>query len=205
VDDSFENIIFDLGGVILNIDYQLTENAFKSLGLTDFSNMYTQAAQSGLFDNYEKGLCSTPYFINSLLDFLPPNTSANKVVAAWNAMILDFPIANLDLLLVLKKKYRIFLLSNTNDIHLQAVNRSLKSVTSEKNLDSFFEKTYYSFEMGMRKPDAEIFNKVCNENQLDKSKTLFIDDTERHILGAQSVGLNTHFLKPGISIIQLFS
>lgn len=205
MDDSFENIIFDLGGVILNIDYQLTENAFKSLGLTDFSNMYTQAAQSGLFDNYEKGLCSTPYFINSLLDFLPPNTSANKVVAAWNAMILDFPIANLDLLLVLKKKYRIFLLSNTNDIHLQAVNRSLKSVTSEKNLDSFFEKTYYSFEMGMRKPDAEIFNKVCNENQLDKSKTLFIDDTERHILGAQSVGLNTHFLKPGISIIQLFS
>lgn len=205
MDDSFENIIFDLGGVILNIDYQLTENAFKSLGLTDFSTMYTQAAQSGLFDNYEKGICSTPYFINSLLDYLPPNTSANKVVAAWNAMILDFPLANLNLLLELKKKYRIFLLSNTNDIHLQAVNRSLKSVTSEKNLDSFFEKTYYSFEMGMRKPDAEIFNKVCNENQLDKSKTLFIDDTERHILGAQSVGLNTHFLKPGISIIQLFS
>ncbi len=203
--DSFENIIFDLGGVILNIDYQLTENAFKSLGLTDFSSMYTQAAQSGLFDNYEKGLCSTPYFINSLLDFLPPNTSANKVVAAWNAMILDFPIANLDLLLELKTKHRIFLLSNTNDIHLQAVNRSLKSVTSENNLDSFFEKTYYSFEMGMRKPDAEIFNKVCNENQLDKSKTLFIDDTERHILGAQTVGLNTHFLKPGTTIHQLFS
>ncbi len=205
MDESIENIIFDLGGVILNIDYQLTENAFKSLGLKDFDSMYTQAAQSGLFDIYEKGDCSTPYFINALLDFLPPNTSANKVVAAWNAMILDFPIQNLELLQKLKSNYRIFLLSNTNDIHLQAVNRALNKVSKEKNLDPFFEKTYYSFEMGMRKPDAEIFTKVCLENDLDLIKTLFIDDTERHILGAKSVGLNTHFLTPGKTILQLFS
>ncbi len=205
MDESIENIIFDLGGVILNIDYQLTENAFKSLGLKDFDSMYTQAAQSGLFDNYEKGDCSTPYFINALLDFLPPNTSANKVVAAWNAMILDFPIQNLELLQKLKSNYRIFLLSNTNDIHLQAVNRALNKVSKEKNLDPFFEKTYYSFEMGMRKPDAEIFSKVCLDNDLDVSKTLFIDDTERHILGAKSVGLNTHFLTRGKTISQLFS
>jgi putative hydrolase of the HAD superfamily len=205
MDEFIENIIFDLGGVILNIDYQLTENAFKSLGLNDFDLMYTQASQSGLFDNYEKGDCSTPYFINALLDFLPPNTSANKVVAAWNAMILDFPVQNLDLLKKLKNKYRIFLLSNTNDIHLQAVNRALKLVSHEKNLDPFFEKTYYSFEMGMRKPDAEIFNKVCLENNLELSKTLFIDDTERHILGAKEIGLKTHLLSAGTTIHQLFS
>lgn len=205
MNDSIENIIFDLGGVILNIDYQLTEKAFKSLGLQDFSKMYTQAAQTGLFDNYEKGNCSTPYFINALLDFLPPNTSANKVVAAWNAMILDFPVQNLELLQKLKSKYRIFLLSNTNDIHLQAVNRALKKVSNENNLSGFFEKTYYSFEMGMRKPDAEIFKKVCHENNLDYQKTLFIDDTERHILGAKEVGLKTHLLVPSTTIIQLFS
>lgn len=205
MDESIENIIFDLGGVILHIDYQLTEKAFKSLGLQDFSKMYTQAAQTGLFDNYEKGYCSTPYFINALLDFLPPNTSANKVVAAWNAMILDFPVQNLVLLQKLKSKYRIFLLSNTNDIHLQAVNRALKKVSNENNLSGFFEKTYYSFEMGMRKPDAEIFNKVCHENNLDYQKTLFIDDTERHILGAKEVGLQTHLLVPGTTIDQLFS
>lgn len=205
MDNSIENIIFDLGGVVLNIDYQLTENAFKSLGLTDFSGMYTQAEQSGLFDNYEKGTCSTPYFINALLDFLPPNTSANKVVAAWNAMILDFPIQNLDLLLNLKNKYRIFLLSNTNDIHLQAVNRALKKVSSTENLSAYFEKTYYSFEMGMRKPDAEIFEKVCSENQLEKTKTLFIDDTEKHVIGAKNVGLKTHLLLPGTTIVQFFS
>jgi putative hydrolase of the HAD superfamily len=205
VDDSIENIIFDLGGVILNIDYQLTENAFKSLGLHDFSGMYTQASQTGLFDNYEKGNCSTAYFINALLDFLPPNTSANKVVAAWNAMILDFPIENLQLLQKLKSNYRIFLLSNTNDIHLQAVNRALKKVSTENNLSGFFEKTYYSFEMGMRKPDAEIFKKVCLENDLDYSKTLFIDDTEKHILGAKEFGLKTHLLTDGTTLDQLFS
>lgn len=205
MDEPIENIIFDLGGVILNIDYQLTEKAFKSLGLQDFSKMYTQAAQTGLFDNYEKGNCSTPYFINALLDFLPPNTSANKVVAAWNAMILDFPIQNLKLLQKLKNKYRIFLLSNTNDIHLQAVNRALKKVSNENNLSGFFEKTYYSFEMGMRKPDAEIFNKVCYENSLDYQTTLFIDDTERHILGAKEVGLKTHLLVPSTTIDHLFS
>ena len=205
MDDSIENIIFDLGGVILNIDYQLTEDAFKSLGLQDFSNMYTQAAQTGLFDNYEKGKCSTPYFINALLDFLPTNTSANKVVAAWNAMILDFPIQNLELLQKLKLKYRIFLLSNTNDIHLQAVNRALKKVSNENNLSRFFEKTYYSFEMGMRKPDAEIFNKVCVENHLEFDKTLFIDDTEKHILGAKEIGLKTHLFAAGTALDQLFS
>jgi putative hydrolase of the HAD superfamily len=205
VDDSIENIIFDLGGVILNIDYQLTEKAFISLGLQDFSRMYTQAAQTGLFDNYEKGNCSTPYYINALLDFLPPNTSANKVVAAWNAMILEFPIENLQLLQKLKSKYRIFLLSNTNDIHLQAVNRALKRVSNESNLSGFFEKTYYSFEIGMRKPDCEIFNKVCSENNLDYSKTLFIDDTEKHILGAKEIGLKTHLFAAGTTLDQLFS
>jgi HAD superfamily hydrolase (TIGR01509 family) len=205
VDDSIENIIFDLGGVILNIDYQLTEKAFISLGLQDFSRMYTQAAQTGLFDNYEKGNCSTPYFINALLDFLPPNTSANKVVAAWNAMILEFPTKNLHLLQRLKSEYRIFLLSNTNDIHLQAVNRALQRVSNENNLSGFFEKTYYSFEIGMRKPDAEIFNKVCLENDLEFDKTLFIDDTEKHILGAKEIGLKTHLFAAGTTLDQLFS
>ena len=205
MDDSIENIIFDLGGVILNIDYQLTENAFKTLGIQNFSDLYTQAAQTGLFDNYEKGLCSTPYFINALLDFLPPNTSANKVVSAWNAMILDFPTENLELLKQLKNKYRLFLLSNTNDIHLQAVNRSLQRVSETKNLAPYFEKTYYSFEMGMRKPSGEIFDKVCLDNNLSPSKTLFIDDTERHIAGAKAVGLQTHFLTSGTTIHHLFS
>ena len=108
-----KHVIFDLGGVILNLDYTKTRTAFEALGLTNFDAIYSQANQSGLFDQFETGACSTPYFINHLLDFLPAGTTPNQVVAAWNAMILDFPIAQLELLERLKNSHRIFLLSNT--------------------------------------------------------------------------------------------
>ncbi len=202
---TIENIIFDLGGVVLHIDYNATTEAFQKLGLTDFSGIYSQAQQTNLFDDYEKGLCSTPYFINAMLNYLPAGTTANKAVAAWNAMILDFPKANLELLKVLKDKYRTFLLSNTNDIHIQAVNRSLERASGEKSLHPFFEKVYFSCEMKMRKPDTEIFEKVCADNNLEKAKTLFIDDTERHIEGAKQIGLQTHFLQKGEKLADILT
>lgn len=199
------NFIFDLGGVILNLDYAKTTQAFEALGLADFPQMYSQAAQSGLFDDYEKGLCSTPYFLNALLDYLPAGTTANQVVAAWNAMILDFPPENLALLERLKAGHRLFLLSNTNDIHIQAVNRALQKVSAHKSLHPYFEKVYFSCEVNMRKPNAEIFELVCNENGLVPSDTLFIDDSEQHIIGARSLGLQTHFLTKGTQLTTLFS
>lgn len=204
MNSGIENIIFDLGGVVLNLDYKRTTDAFQKLGLSSFAEMYSQAQQSGLFDEYEKGLCSTPYFVNALLNYLPAGTSANETVAAWNAMILDFPAENLELLQSLKSQYRTFLLSNTNDIHIQAVNRALQKVSAEKSLHPFFEKVYFSCDMKMRKPDAEIFEKVCAENQLEPSRTLFIDDTAQHIAGAQAVGLKTHLLDSG-NLVQWFA
>ena len=91
----FDAIIFDLGGVVLNLDYQLTIDAFKKLGLEDFEAMYTQAKQSDLFDRFETGQISSQHFINKLLPFLPNDVTPNQVVHAWNAMILDFPIERL--------------------------------------------------------------------------------------------------------------
>jgi putative hydrolase of the HAD superfamily len=186
--NSFDAIIFDLGGVIINLDYQLTIEAFKKLGIVNFEEMYTQAKQNNLFDDFETGKISSQHFINSLLPFLPSGTSANKVVHAWNAMILDFPKKRLELLDQLNSKYRVFLLSNTNDIHLQAVNRSLANTTDRK-LDTYFEKVYLSHEVKLRKPHKEIFELVCNEQNLNPVTTLFIDDTIGHINGANSIGL----------------
>jgi HAD superfamily hydrolase (TIGR01509 family) len=199
-----KHLIFDLGGVILNLDYQKTTQAFEALGLVDFPLMYSQASQNGLFDDYEKGLRSTPNFINALLDYLPTGTTANQVVAAWNAMILDFPPENLALLQRLKADYRLFLLSNTNDIHIQAVNRALQKVSAEKSLHPYFEKVYFSCEVHLRKPDAAIFELVCHENGLEMSETLFIDDSEQHIIGARALGLHTHFLTKATRITDLF-
>lgn len=184
----FNAIIFDLGGVIINIDYELTIEAFKQLGIRNFEEMYSQANQSNLFDQIETGKVSPQHFINSLLPFLPSGTSANKVVHAWNAMILDFPKERLALLDKLKEKHRIFLLSNTNEIHLQAVKHSLAKTTDRK-LASFFDKVYLSHEINLRKPNKEIFELVCKEQNLKPEETLFIDDTIRHVNGAKSIGL----------------
>ena len=191
---SFDTIIFDLGGVVINLDYYKTTRAFEELGLENFGEMYSQAAQTGLFDDFEKGKSSVPYFLNKLIDFLPAGTTANQVVEAWNAMILDFPIENLQLIERLNLSHKTFLLSNTNEIHIQKVHQHLQLVSPHKTLHPYFEKVYFSSDIGMRKPDAEIFEFVLNENKLDPTKTLFIDDTEQHILGAQKVGIQTYHL-----------
>ena len=205
IEHGIENIIFDLGGVILDIDYQLTAQAFKDLGLTDFDELYSQASQTDLFDNFEKGLVSPSHFVNSLLHYMPSGTTPNQVVAAWNAIVIGFPKENLDLLKKLKSKYRIFLLSNTNEIHVQHFTRRLSQTVSETSLDPFFEKVYYSSDIHMRKPNADIFDKVCNDNQLDRSKTVFIDDSIQHIEGAKKTGLNTfHFDKGANQFFETF-
>lgn len=199
----FETIIFDLGGVILNLDYQLTINAFKELGMENFEEMYSQAQQSNLFDNFETGKVSSQHFINLLLPYLPQGVSPNKVVHAWNAMILDFPLHRLNLLDQLRKTHKIYLLSNTNEIHLQAVERSLAKTTN-RSLQSYFDKIYLSHEIQLRKPHVEIFDYVCKEQNLDPSKTIFIDDTIGHINGATQYGLQTHHLEKGTTIEDFF-
>ncbi len=199
----FDTIIFDLGGVVINLDYHKTTRAFEAIGLENFEEMFSQAAQSGLFDDFEKGKSSVPYFVNKLLDFLPSGTSANQVVEAWNEMILDFPIQNLQLLEKLKSSHRTFLLSNTNEIHIQKVHQHLQLVSEHKTLHPYFEKVYFSSDIKMRKPDSEIFEFVLKENGLNPKKTLFIDDTEQHILGAQKVGIQTYHLQKGESICEV--
>jgi glucose-1-phosphatase len=187
---SADAIIFDLGGVILNLDYQKTIDAFVELGLLNFEEEYTQLEQQKLFDDYETGKISSFHFVNRLLDKLPKGRNANQVVHAWNAMILDFPKERLNYLLELKKSKRIFLLSNTNDLHLELVQRKLKEVYPSKQLSDFFEKVYYSCDLGLRKPNPEIFTYVCQENSLDPSKTLFIDDSIQHVEGAKKAGIH---------------
>ncbi|MCE2741985.1 MAG: HAD-IA family hydrolase [Fluviicola sp.] len=199
-----DTIIFDLGGVILNLDYSLTTKAFQDLGLTNFEEMYAQANQTSIFDDLEIGKISAQHFINLVLPYLPVGTTANKVVHAWNAMILDFPKEHLELLMELKKTKKLYLLSNTNEIHIQAVNRSLAK-TTDKKLNSFFDKVYLSHEIGMRKPNAEIFDFVCKDQSINPTSAFFIDDTIRHVEGAKSSGLNTYHITGGETILDLFN
>lgn len=204
VNENVEAVIFDLGGVILNIDYDRTAAAFKALGLEHFEEVYSQMCQTDLFDRFETGEVSTFHFINRLLDQLPRYCNGNQVVHAWNAMIGDFPEERLGFLLELKQRYRTFLLSNTNAIHMEAVRRALEAATGRKRLEDYFECVYLSCEMRMRKPDPEIFLRVCREEKLDPAATLFIDDSPQHVVGAKSTGLQAIWLEKGMEVQSLF-
>lgn len=202
--DGIKNIIFDLGGVILNIDYNLTSQAFKYLGLSDFDQTYSQAKQNHLFDKLETGELSETDFYTQMKTCFSNTISENEIETAWNAMLLDLPVERIDLLKNLSREYRLFLLSNTNCIHYKAYSAYLKNKFGKMIFDDIFEKQYLSFEIGMRKPDKKIFEHVLNENNLLPSETLFIDDSIQHIHGANETGIITHHLQLPETITELF-
>jgi FMN phosphatase YigB (HAD superfamily) len=201
---NYTAIIFDLGGVLFDIDYQKTADAFRSLGLRDFDAIYSQAKQDGLFDDFETGRSTPAEFRNKLRNRLKPGISDEQLDAAWNAMLLGLRKDKIELLGKLKNKYRLFLLSNTNEIHLKAVFQMMQAEYGFPDLSAFMEKQYFSCRLGMRKPDAEIFEQVLQEQNLLPGETLFIDDSIQHIEGAQRLGILTHHLQKGQSIHRLF-
>lgn len=201
---SYEAIIFDLGGVLIDIDYQRTVRAFQDLGANTDAILYSQHVQSELFDRFETGHISSQHFINQLKTYLPGTVTPNQVVHAWNAMLLDFNSEKLEILLDLRKRYPLYLLSNTNSIHLDCVRRRLARVSSQP-LEFYFDKVYLSQEIGKRKPHPTTFEFVCNDAGLTPAKTLFIDDTQQHIDGASSIGLQTHLFSQNHTFDSLFS
>ncbi len=204
VQENIDTIIFDFGGVLININYHLTIDAFKKLGIEDFEERYSQADQSSLFNDLEVGNISAQRFVNELLHFLPSGTSPNQVVHAWNAMLLDVPKSAVDVLTSLKGKYRLFLLSNTNEIHIPKALVEWKK-TTEVDFYNCFDHVFLSHEMGLRKPNKEIFERVCLEQNIQPENALFIDDSPQHLLGAKDVGLNTFHLTSDVELASLFS
>lgn len=197
---NIRNIILDFGGVILNIDYKLTEQAFIDLGVTDFQQRYSQMQQTELFDLLETGKISGDEFIVSLKKSIGLDIADHRIIAAWNAMLLDLPLRRLQILQQLQLHYNLFLLSNTNEIHELAFNKTLKTLTGFDSIGVFFDKIYFSHRVGMRKPNAEIFQHILDENSLKAEHTLFIDDSPQHIEGAKSLGIQTIYLEPGMTI-----
>ena len=187
-------IIFDLGGVILNIDYQLPVKAFRKLGIEDFSTHFSQAAQSNLLDDYETGQISSQDFIDAVRGFVKPEVTNDQIVDAWNSILLDLPEQRLFTLEKAAENHRIFLLSNTNDLHIESFNRYLLDEFQLPSLEPFFEQLYLSYEVGLRKPDQRIFEYVLQDAGLDPQNTLFIDDSIQHIQSANELGILTHHL-----------
>lgn len=195
-----KHIIFDLGGVLLNIDYARTEQAFSELGFDKFSSSYSQAEQVELFNAFEKGEISETDFVESLKVNLPAGTSDEAIINAWNAMLLTFPLRRLQILQQLQLHYDIVLLSNTNSIHEKAFSKLLREVCGFQNIGVFFDKVFMSHHIGMRKPDVATFNFVLEQTGFDPQYTLFLDDSLQHIEGAKLAGIQTIWMEPGMTI-----
>ena len=189
-----KNIIFDLGGVIINLDINKTIQAFNKLSNIPFETIYTQLQQTPIFDKFDKGEISESDFFDELQIALALPISKEKLIFAWNAMLLDFPKHRLDLLQKLKPNYRLFLLSNTNETHITEFEAALFKQHGYKNLETFFETVYYSCRMGKRKPIADIFDYVISNHNLNPQETLFIDDTAQHVEGALKTGMQAKLL-----------
>ncbi len=191
---TIKNIIFDLGGVLLNIDYQLTINAFKELGVNGVDNIFTQSKHTHLLDRMDTGSVSLDGFRGEIRAVSGLELSDADIDKAWNAMLLDFPPQKIPLLEKTRKHYRTFLLSNTNAIHFPAYSENLKREHGYDSLEQLFEKQYLSHEIGMRKPDVEIFEWVLAQNGLKGSETLFFDDTLQHVEGARKAGMHAYWI-----------
>ncbi len=189
-----KNIIFDLGGVIINLDTNKTIQEFNKLSTKQFETIYTQLKQSPIFDKFDKGEITETDFFNEIQKALEVDIPIEKLLFAWNAMLLDFPKHRLQLLEKLKANYRLFLLSNTNETHVTEFENILFEQHGYQNLESFFETVYYSCRIGKRKPNSDIFNFVLNKHNLNPEETLFIDDSPQHIEGALKTGIKAEFL-----------
>lgn len=201
--NQIENIIFDLGGVLMDIDFSATFKAFSGLGFHNLEQIYAHAGQSPLFDKLDVGAISPDEFRAELRKFSTRTLSDEEVDVAWSAMLGDFRRDSWDLLLKLKNRYRTFLLSNTNAIHVPFFEARLREQLG-CSVGEYFERYYYSNEIGARKPNADAFLYVLNENGLNPKHTLFIDDTLGHVKGAQLAGLNAYHLIAGEFITDLF-
>lgn len=190
-----KNIIFDYGGVIINIDFGLTINAFKQLGFLNIEECIFQSKGSNLLVKMEKGQISINDFRDEIREISKQNISNEQIDDAWNALLLDMPSKRIRLIEELKKKYRIFLLSNTNIIHYNKYLNSLQNEFGYTNFNSLFEKAWFSHDIGLIKPSEEIYKHVMKEASILPEETLFIDDSEVNINGAKKIGLKVYHLK----------
>ncbi len=195
-----KNIIFDFGDIFINLDKEATLREMAILGVTDISE-----AMISTYHQYEKGLIGTDAFIDFYRQQFPAIT-APQLVAAWNAILVDFPLERLAFLKTLKAsgKYRLFLLSNTNELHISWIQKDWGAARYAE-FKACFEQFYLSHEIHYRKPDTDIYEFVLRENKLKASETLFVDDLQENTAAAEKLGIQVWNLIPGKEdVVELF-
>ena len=204
--DGIKNIIFDFGGVILDLTMQRCFDEFKKLGVERLDKMYAVVSHYDFFTQLEKGKIDSTEFYDHLRTFIPNHVSNEEIEIAWNAMLGTIPANRIQLIDKLNKgtRFRTFLLSNTNAIHYDKYVADLHRDHGFNDFSELFEKDYFSHQLGLKKPDPEIFEFILRDAELLPNETLFIDDSQVNIEGAEALGIQSFLLPPEIGIVELF-
>jgi putative hydrolase of the HAD superfamily len=202
--NNIKNLLLDLGGVVLNVDYHKMVETFKSYNISDFDKHFTQAHQAEIIDRFEEGKCTIEEFRNGIRELVGITLTDKQIDDAWNSMILELPKERIELLGMLKLKYNMYMFSNTNELHIEMLKKKYQEDFGFDIFTFLFTKAYFSNEIKMRKPHSESFQWLLDDAGIKAEETLFIEDTLQHIEGAKKVGLNTYWLTGGETIIDLY-
>lgn len=203
--ENIKNIIFDYGNVIFSIDFSLAQKAFTNLGISRANEFFGHLQQDAIFDAFDCGGITATQFRHRIREVAGnAQLTDEQIDNAWNSMLLGIAEGNHELLLKLKSKYRTFLMSNINDIHYTHIMNYLLKEFNMKGNDHLFEKVYYSHLVGKRKPDAAFFQQILDENHLNPTETLFIDDSPQHLATAKQLGIQTYLMKAPDTLQQFF-
>lgn len=201
--EGIKNLLIDFGGVLINLDRSRCIENFKQLGLQNVESLLGIYGQQGIFMQQEKGLITSAEFRDGIRKLINKDVTDEQIDTAWNSFLVDIPTTKLDLLLKLREKYVVYLLSNTNEIHWEWSCQHAFPYRGFQAAD-YFEKIYLSYEMKMLKPDREIFSAVLNDAGIDPKETFFIDDSEANCTTAASLGISTYTPKAGEDWSPLF-
>ncbi|WP_420580934.1 HAD family hydrolase [Reichenbachiella sp.] len=194
---NIKTIIFDLGGVIIDLDFKRTPGAFSQLTSWDAEDIYQMYFKPGLLQDYEKGLISDQELRTGINNLFGTELSNEQIDKAWCAMLGPIPKKRLEFMNDLRKDFQVLVLSNTNAIHVKAFNQTVKNASGEDSLSAFADEVYFSHELKMRKPDQEIYEEVLKRSNNKAEECLFLDDTKHNLDTAALLGIRTmHITHP---------
>ena len=192
---NISTLIFDFGGVLIDLEMNQSILNFKKLGVENVENYLSNFGQSGFFMQLEKGKISAEEFRYEIRKMTTNTITDKEIDDAWNAFLVRIPSEKLDIVYQLRKKFRVIMLSNTNAIHFPYAERTFFSYKN-RGIDEYFDKCYRSYDMKMAKPDAEIFEAILSQEQVAANQCLLLDDGPKNIEQAQKLGFQTYFVDP---------
>ena len=204
MDKKIRNIVFDLGGVLVDLDFKAAINGLQEAGFANVKEQLLAFDRGGIFQKFEVGEITADEFRTAIRENSTVTLTDEEVDALWNLMLLEIPREKLELILELRGKYMVYLLSNTNSIHWDYVCKNAFNYRGFR-VNDYFEETFLSYEMHLAKPDKAIFEKVLQDANLLPEETLFIDDSEANCKAASELGIHTHHYHIGEDLKELFN